>query len=462
MSKAAKTTAKAEKTNVIDRDAFDDILFDSVKEYQAIDELCSDESAEGIVQDAFNSFHKLAPKLSESASGVQADVFRTLMDLPEYKETQALSKLNEITSGLALTKFVPELLKQVSQAEEQLEKAQAEAKKNGQPVPQGLEDGGMSEGQKAAMRGALRKALEKAQEEAEKFEGVAASWGMEKGKMENVPYAERMALAQQIAKTEKLRKISDLVGRFVNVADAENAKSPSKGYDEIVDITVGNDLSRVLPSELAKLAEDEDQFFADFLERKLLQYRVAGEERVAKGPLIVCMDQSGSMRGFREEWAKAVTLALMHLAEQQNRAFGFIGFDSQVVRTNFFPAGQPATAQEKIAIATEFSGGGTDFWEPLQAAMKMREANEELKPCDIVFITDGMAYLSPEQVELFKQFKQEQNVRVYGVAVQDGGYVEIYATALEPFCDNIAEVNSLGEINFVRGVMATAAASDAQ
>ncbi|MHB8875766.1 MAG: hypothetical protein ACYC8T_18930 [Myxococcaceae bacterium] len=36
----------------------------------------------------------------------------------------------------------------------------------------------------------------------------------------------------------------------------------------------------------------------DFAEKQCLQYRLAGVEALGKGPLIVCLDRSGSMAGF--------------------------------------------------------------------------------------------------------------------------------------------------------------------
>ena len=79
---------------------------------------------------------------------------------------------------------------------------------------------------------------------------------------------------------------------------------------EIVNVTTGNDLARILPSELMLLADPRTKadFLLRFAENRLLQYDLRGFEREGQGPIVVCIDESGSTSGIVEMWEKAIAL----------------------------------------------------------------------------------------------------------------------------------------------------------
>jgi Mg-chelatase subunit ChlD len=62
------------------------------------------------------------------------------------------------------------------------------------------------------------------------------------------------------------------------------------------------------------------------LRKNLMQFKLEGKEKEGKGPLIVCIDNSGSMAGEREEWAKGFALGLLTIAKKQKREFCIIHF----------------------------------------------------------------------------------------------------------------------------------------
>jgi uncharacterized protein with von Willebrand factor type A (vWA) domain len=61
------------------------------------------------------------------------------------------------------------------------------------------------------------------------------------------------------------------------------------------------------------------EFKRRFVEGQLLEYAVRGEDKAGRGPMVVCIDGSGSMAGAKELWAKAVTLALADIARLERR-----------------------------------------------------------------------------------------------------------------------------------------------
>jgi uncharacterized protein with von Willebrand factor type A (vWA) domain len=238
-----------------------------------------------------------------------------------------------------------------------------------------------------------------------------------------------------------------MVGRFRNLVRGVETQVSSHGYDEVIDITQGDDLANILPSELLKLEMTPELFYVDLVERRLLQYNLKGVEDQGKGPLIVCSDVSGSMTfGNREVLAKAMIIALMQLAAKEKRPFGLITFETKVVSTQFWPKNSPATLEDKLEVLNIQSvGGGTNFEVTLDTAVKMRDQNLEFKPADIVFVTDGDFMCSQAFIEKFEKTKVEKDVRVHGVCVEAR-----YEKYLQPFCDFVAVVSQSGELTVAK------------
>ena len=132
----------------------------------------------------------------------------------------------------------------------------------------------------------------------------------------------------------------------------------------------------------------------------------ATTNRRGKGPMIVCIDVSSSMQGEKELWAKAVGLTLMDIARRQRRLFRAVMFSSgdtslKVLDLNRERRYQPELAKV-IEMAEYFPGGGTDFQQPLDAAVALLE-ERKLKRGDIVIITDGESQVANEWLAHLKR-----------------------------------------------------------
>jgi uncharacterized protein with von Willebrand factor type A (vWA) domain len=84
-------------------------------------------------------------------------------------------------------------------------------------------------------------------------------------------------------------------------------------------------------NEMLADADLEDLFYLRFAERGLRQYNLIGHEPEGQGPIIIAIDESGSMTtdygGMTSEvWSKAVMLALLSIARLQKRDLAVIYF----------------------------------------------------------------------------------------------------------------------------------------
>ncbi len=211
---------------------------------------------------------------------------------------------------------------------------------------------------------------------------------------------EKLALAQNVQRSSKLQQIALEAGRLRRMAAQKQRSKADHARSEVSSIESGAELSRLLPAELIKLTEPAlfGLFAKDYTERGLLQYELTGKEVQGRGPIVVCLDSSGSMEGEREVWSKAVALALLSIAVKQKRSCRLIHFTSTVERIDDFPAGQVDTSKllESMEI---FFDGGTSFEAPLRSALEAIRSEKDLKKADVVFITDGECCVSDAFVE---------------------------------------------------------------
>jgi uncharacterized protein with von Willebrand factor type A (vWA) domain len=277
------------------------------------------------------------------------------------------------------------------------------------------------------MRQAGRNAAKAGNEQAKDIEAAVRTFGTDPGSLQRMSADARMELASRIARSKKLRDLADLAGRLKRFAWGQQASKISHGVDEIHDVTQGNDISRVLPSEISLLASDKTKilFYQKYVEKRLMQYELRGTEKVAKGAIICLIDNSGSMQGSRELWAKAVGLALLDVAHKQKRDFYGIHFSSahDKLQEFWFPQGDTSDLNKVLDFAEYFYGGGTDFEKPLSRAVEVLEAqmnNESTQKGDIILITDGECHVSDEWLSRFDNAREEIGFRLFGTLI--GGY----------------------------------------
>ncbi|TGO02210.1 hypothetical protein PN36_28600 [Candidatus Thiomargarita nelsonii] len=219
-------------------------------------------------------------------------------------------------------------------------------------------------------------------------------------------------------------------------------------------ITRSDDISRMLPSELVFLGHPQLKMLwhARRAEKALLTYRVKGvlsehvltenedieskqqpgkKERLERGPIIVCLDTSGSMHGTPEMIAKALTLEAMRVAHKEKRACYLYAFSGpqQVIEHQLELTEQGLT--EFMAFLIQSFHGGTDIQAPLAKAVAKLDT-EEWKRADIMIVTDGEFSVPSNTVELINKAKEKDKLRVHGVLV--GGW---NSSAIEKLCNPV-------------------------
>lgn len=266
--------------------------------------------------------------------------------------------------------------------------------------------------------------------------------GSGKGVLSKLPFAERLQLAEALQGNSKLKEISNNLGRMKKMLGKLN-KKPSRYGNAICDVGIGNILNRILSSEKIYLLDPdlEYHFYKKFLGGSLLLYKTQGEEE-SRGPIVICLDDSGSMRGFKDCWGKAICIAMLMLAMAQKRSFRCIIF-SDGVDAIFDFSKDDYTTEKVIQLAEFFSSGGTSYHGALNEALKSIQESKYNK-ADVLFITDGdpNGHLKEAFKTRFLSAKKEKEFYVEGMLI--GGTNHSY---LKDFCDHITEFGDLNKDN---------------
>jgi uncharacterized protein with von Willebrand factor type A (vWA) domain len=284
----------------------------------------------------------------------------------------------------------------------------------------------------------LRKSMQKAYDKAESMETTSQAFGIEDAEWRSMPPERRLELAKKF-NSERIKKIAEMFGALQRLMWAERQRTTYMVPEEIHNVTTGDDLAHIMAHELTRLGHPIHRllFFKDFMEKNLSQYELRGIEKVGKGGIICCIDESGSMGGQKEMWAKAVGLCLLNLAKEQKRAFYGVHFGSAGrIQTFDFTDIRNVSLDDVLAFASPYQGGGTDFETPLNFSLGVLQKEFDEKGSldgDIVFITDGQAAVGSDWLSNFKSEQERIGFNVWGVII--GGTRT--AEPLSSICDGV-------------------------
>ncbi|MBD7982977.1 hypothetical protein H9649_00170 [Sporosarcina sp. Sa2YVA2] len=114
--------------------------------------------------------------------------------------------------------------------------------------------------------------------------------------LKKVPLRDQIALAEKIVSDKKMKVIAEWAGSFKQIA-RKKQKSKHNEAMERSGVTLGNEIERLLPMELGLYthATTKNDFLLRYIEGQTMQYEQKGQEVLGKGPIVLCLDQSGSM-----------------------------------------------------------------------------------------------------------------------------------------------------------------------
>ncbi|MCB9744674.1 MAG: VWA domain-containing protein [Alphaproteobacteria bacterium] len=250
-------------------------------------------------------------------------------------------------------------------------------------------------------------------------------------------------IAERLEANPSLQQLAEALGRYEQAEQAlqeqelrerrPQLKPQRGGASEIVGLHRGGELDRLTAADIGLLGDPDTEllFYARLLERQLLTYEMRGEawfeeERPTRrlmpersrrrGPIVICVDSSGSMQGEPERIAKTLTLAVLRVALRERRPCHLIQFSSandlRELELSRFPA-----ALEPLAdfLAGAFHGG-TDPRPALDRAMQRVESGPFAR-ADLLLVSDGVFELDAAFLQRFDRAREAVGLQVHGLLI---------------------------------------------
>jgi uncharacterized protein with von Willebrand factor type A (vWA) domain len=275
----------------------------------------------------------------------------------------------------------------------------------------------------------------------------ADSWGRALGADGSGSAARSLELGRRLARNPKLHRLAALLGRMREHALALRHRLFERPTEEVYEVEAGRDIARMLPQELVALHHPllRRDWCRRYTEGALLQYRLRGDDERGRGPMVVCLDTSASMAGDKEIWSKAVALTLLDVARRERRRFRAILFSSAetgLYTLDLNPGQRWASDLDRaLDLADYFAGGGTDFEQPLDAAVDCL-GSSRLRRGDVVLISDGECRVGDDWKQRFLAEKKRLDFSLYAILIDVGGSA---METLAELADRVSRVSELSD-----------------
>ena len=264
---------------------------------------------------------------------------------------------------------------------------------------------------------------------------------------EGQPYPQDMEMVKEwadyISKDEGVRQLCELMGKLRQISLSEEIEvvERTQSYErteidvdsseEIIGIRLGKDLAHVLPSELALLSAPDTSILFDlkYAENRLMCFDLIGmhtvmdEETIKeeqsinkedeKGPIMICVDTSGSMHGTPETIAKALTMYLALEAKKDKRKCYLINFSTGIDTLDLSDNYPLKTLLEFLRMSFN---GGTDVAPALNHGIEMMQT-DDYENADLLVISDCVMGNLPQATTAEIEKLKEEGNRFYSLCI---------------------------------------------
>lgn len=277
-------------------------------------------------------------------------------------------------------------------------------------------------------------------------------------------YKQRKKLEKYTYKYPELDEIARVIGREKS-PDTTTKDDTVEKYrplllqhspirENIDGVTLGNNLSAMLPTEVALLADvkSEGVFYKRYATKQLQllsgktpmitakkkDTERKNEPRLTEGPIIVSLDTSGSMGGEKEKVSKALLIHLMEIAKRKRRKCLLITFS---ISAKTLEVTHPKHWKKVASFLTEHFSGGTDGNQMLGYAIDAL-AEGAFEMADVLIVSDFEFNAPKDSLKKAIVKAQGQGTKFYGLRIGCGAlYDSFYERSYEQLLDKMWVVN---------------------
>ncbi|MBC6714241.1 VWA domain-containing protein [Treponema sp. Marseille-Q3903] len=283
-------------------------------------------------------------------------------------------------------------------------------------------------------------------------------WDLAQGELNDNGFDILEKYAELLQDDEELTALAEMIGRHHQEEQefhkelrakivVETVYNPEPAYKgEIAGLRLSDSLLDALPSELALYNNPSTRqiFKMKYAQKQLLSYSYTrnieykktheeleevevGETIEHKGPMIICVDTSGSMQGTPERVAKTVAFALAQKSLEEERGCYLISFSTGIETMDLSSFNSTDGITNLVKFLRMSFNGGTDANPALNHSVKLLE-EKEWKNADVLMISDFVMGKLGVELEGKIKVQQEQKCRFFSLAVTSGGNNEVIST----------------------------------
>jgi uncharacterized protein with von Willebrand factor type A (vWA) domain len=276
------------------------------------------------------------------------------------------------------------------------------------------------------------------------FGAPGALWDRELREWEEVPWEDLERLARELESEDSLERLARLLGRMSRTgtspaptasqtATQVTKESVAVGRSEVDGVKTGTDLGSLTAGELALLADEAtrplfDKRYADG-DLVIRSYKTREERKhrsteasppretqlEEEGPIVVCVDTSGSMAGEPERVAKLATLALTRAALATGRRCFLVFFSTQIHCIEVTDVG--ASIDRLVGYLRGSVRGGTDVAPALRKAIEVLESSSYAN-ADVLVVSDFRIPKVPAAIRsLIGREQTERGTRFHSLTI---------------------------------------------
>lgn len=397
------------RQDALDHRLFEQMLSDNPKVEEFLYEDVGDSYPpyRNLLQDANAALFKYTPELVpeqeiELEYLLNQKIMEEITESPKYKELRVFTRVDHTGTVMGLETLAQELKEVLKKAQEQqqaledLQKAQQamqQAQQAADGEGEGDEDGTPGTGNDSSkytleeakqaleearknfddsvnqkeFKGLIAKSLKNTMNTVQETHNFITNWGLDSDPgYQKMSHHEKTKLLQKMRNNRKLAQIAKLAGRYMALAVKKQAEKLKPGSNELHDLTTGSEIQKAIPAEKALLGHRVAKYltYQKMVDHKLTVYETKDKVKEQQGPIVMACDESGSMSGSGEIWAKSVALGMLEIAIRQKRDFLFIHFSGDSnpkgLKVDTF-YGKDGKNMEKIIEMCEYFDGGKKY-----------------------------------------------------------------------------------------------------
>lgn len=265
-------------------------------------------------------------------------------------------------------------------------------------------------------------------------------WGVMGGVWNSLEFEKARNIVALQKEYPDILKAANAMGRIADdegsektkVSQGANMPLEHSSHSDIDGVTVGHDLSSLMPAELASCIDDDmnSLFVLKYLTSNLQSFRSKSNlqnpsrnlnlrNAKQKGPMLVCLDTSGSMSGQKEQIAHSMLIKLLDIADSQKRNLLLIAFSVSAKVIDM-----KKERAKLLDFMRKTATGDTNATQMLTNACDFLESSPEYMNADLILISDFQIPMVPSDLQARILRLKNEGTKLYGMKIGRGDNYE--------------------------------------